>query len=303
MTGWHEGPLAGFDLETTSPDPETARIVTAAVVHWTGSGVAAASTWLVNPGVEIPAEATAVHGVTNEMVQAKGVEPHVASYEISALLAGSVLLSGVPLVIYNAPYDLTVLDRETRRYGQAPFSDVLTGCTGCVVDPFVLDKHLDRYRKGKRTLTASCEHYRVKLDGAHDASYDALAAMRLAWKIAAVNPVVAKMTLTELHDLQVAAKAEQAASFQDYLRKQGSAEVVEQVLAVQAVRGGDPVTPECPQCGSELVTEEYHHTPKRCPSRIRGRHHCYLCLICGHARSERVREIRAALQRGERMRS
>jgi DNA polymerase-3 subunit epsilon len=217
--------MCGFDLETTSADIESARIVTAAIVTHTGARKPETSTWLVNCG-EIPAEATAVHGITTEMC-AEGAEPHVAAYEISAKLA-SVLSDGVPLVIYNAPFDLTVLDRETRRYGQAPFADVLTaGCAGCIVDPFVLDKHLDRYRKGSRTLTAACEHYRVKLDGAHDAGYDALAAMRVAWKIAAVNPAVAKMTLTELHDLQVMAKAEQAAGFQDYLRKQGSTEVID----------------------------------------------------------------------------
>jgi DNA polymerase III subunit epsilon len=235
MTGWHEGALAAFDLETTGPEPETALIVTAAIVAWTGAGVMERSSWLINCG-DIPAEATAIHGITTEMAREKGVEPHVAAYEISAKLA-SILLDGVPLVIYNAPYDLTVLDRETRRWGQAPFGDVLTGCTGCIVDPFVLDKHLDPYRRGKRTLTANCEHYRVSLDGAHDAGADALAAMRLAWKIAAGNPAVAALPPTELHDLQVRAKAEQAASFQDYLRKQGSDEVIDGSWPVKVFAG------------------------------------------------------------------
>jgi DNA polymerase-3 subunit epsilon len=227
MTGWHEGALAGFDLETTSPDPGTARIVTAAIVTLEAGRKPVTKSWLVNPGVPIPEEATAIHGITDEMARTKGVEPHVAAYEISAMLAGSVLLDGIPLVIYNAPYDLTVLDRETRRFGQAPFGDVLTGCSGCIVDPFVLDKHLDPYRKGKRTLTANCEHYRVSLDGAHEAGADALAAMRVAWKIAAANPAIAALSRVALHDLQVRAKAEQAASFQDYLRKQGSGEVID----------------------------------------------------------------------------
>jgi hypothetical protein len=59
---------------------------------------------------------------------------------------------------------------------------------------------------------------------------------------------------------------------------------------------------DCPKCGSEWVTEEYHHTPKKCPQRIKGRHDCYVCLICRHAWSERVRD-RAALHRTEPMRT
>lgn len=226
MSGWHEGALAGFDLETTGPDPETARIVTAAIVVRGGSGEPGTLTWLVNPGIEIPAEATAVHGITTEQARADGMDPVKAAEEISCRLA-ALVLAGLPLVIYNAPYDLTVLDREARRQEIAPFGDVLAGCAGCVVDPLVLDKYCDTYRKGSRTLEAACTHYRVALDGAHDAAYDALAAMRVAWKIAVTYPRIAAMTLTELHDLQAAAKAEQSASFQQYLRRQGKPDVID----------------------------------------------------------------------------
>ena len=71
--GWHEGPLAGFDTETTGTDPETARIVTAAVIVHGPEPVDAR--WLVNPGIDIPAEATAVHGISTETAQAQGLDP------------------------------------------------------------------------------------------------------------------------------------------------------------------------------------------------------------------------------------
>ena len=48
-----------------------------------------------------------------------------------------------------------------------------------VLDPRVLDRHLDRYRKGRRTLTDLCAHYGVTLEGAHDAAADALAALEV----------------------------------------------------------------------------------------------------------------------------
>ncbi|GAA3366567.1 hypothetical protein [Saccharopolyspora gregorii] len=75
--------------------------------------------------------------------------------------------------------------------------------TGPVVDPRCLDKRFDRYRKGKRTLGALCEHYRVRLDSAHDATADALACARLAWRLAKTHPdEIGTRALAALHEDQ-----------------------------------------------------------------------------------------------------
>ena len=50
----------------------------------------------------------------------------------------------------NAPFDLTLLDRELRRHRAASLSHYLGQNPLRVLDPRVLDKHLDRYRKGRR---------------------------------------------------------------------------------------------------------------------------------------------------------
>jgi len=224
---WHHGMMLAFDTETTGPDPETACIVTACVVHVDGSGAMPPQpqAWLIDPGCEIPAEASAIHGITTGHAREHGEQPGPALDEISGAILRSAR-AGIPVIAFNAPYDLTVLDRETRRHGLEPFGEAFPLATA-VIDPFVLDKHLDPYRKGKRTLTAMCERYGVKLDEAHDAAADAIAAARVAWRIAQRYPRIAAMPPGELHDLQVKAKAEQAASFQDYLRRQGSAEVID----------------------------------------------------------------------------
>ena len=65
---------------------------------------------------------------------------------------------GLPIVAYNAAYDLSVLEREAERYGLTP----LPG-PGPVIDPLVIDKAVDQYRRGKRTLTAAAAHYGVAL--------------------------------------------------------------------------------------------------------------------------------------------
>lgn len=99
--------------------------------------------------------------------------------------------------------------------------------TGIVIDPLVLDKFVDPFRRGSRKLEAVCPHYGVRLDQAHDAAADAIGAARVAWRIARKYPAIASKPLAELHELQVKAKAEQAASFQEHLRRKGSDEVID----------------------------------------------------------------------------
>ncbi len=113
---WHIGRLAAFDLETTGTDTEHDRIVTAAIGLVGGGLDAQQHAWLVDPGVEIPAGATAVHGITTERARAEGRPAAEAVAEIIAVLADQVR-AGVPIVAFNARFDLTILDREARRYG------------------------------------------------------------------------------------------------------------------------------------------------------------------------------------------
>ena len=134
--------------------------------------------------------------------------------EIVAALRGP-LEQGIPLVAYNAPYDLTLLNREALRYGIAPLVSPTP-----VIDPLVIDKAVDRYRKGKRTLEAASAFYRVVLDDAHDAGADAIAAGHVAQAIARVHVATLPPTAAELHDLQVTWSQEQAASFQSYMRRE-----------------------------------------------------------------------------------
>lgn len=204
--------MLGFDTETTGQDPESARIVQACATLIRPGAEPVVSQWLIDPGVEIPEEATAVHGITTEHVRAHGLAPHLAVLDIHSTLTG-VWGLGFPLVIMNAPYDLTVLERELIRhcgYG--------IGQVGHVVDPMVIDKTLDKWRRGKRTLADLCQHYRVKLEDAHSAAGDCIAAARVAWRLAQVYPQIRDADLRELDAMQAKWRAEWAADFQHYLR-------------------------------------------------------------------------------------
>ena len=119
-----------------------------------------------------------MHGITDERAQRFGRPPGEVVAEILAAIR-SVFGRGFPLVVYNAPYDLTLLAAEAARHRLWPLET-----TAPIVDPFVLDKEVDRFRKGKRTLTAATEAYGVALTDAHDAGADAIAAGRFAQAIA-----------------------------------------------------------------------------------------------------------------------
>lgn len=231
---WHLGRMCGFDLETTGPDPLTARIVTACVVQCGGGQPVQSATWLTDvDGNEIPDEAANIHGITTDRARAEGTPLAEAVAEIVAALT-QVTASGVPIVAMNARYDLTVLDREARRFGIDPLPAGFT-----VVDPYVLDKRFDKYRRGSRKLTALCEHYEVPIGDAHSADADAIAACRVAWRQGTRYPELASMDLDKLHAAQVGWAAEQAASLQEYFRKKDPAAVVEGTWPLIPAQRGD----------------------------------------------------------------
>ncbi|MFF7610710.1 3'-5' exonuclease [Streptomyces lavendulae] len=214
---WHMGRLTGFDLETTGVDVEEDRVVTACVVHCGGGEDTQSQTWLADPGVEIPEGAAKVHGITTERARAEGAPAAEVISEIVAALAQAAE-AGQPLVIMNAAYDLTLLDREARRHGITPLVE-LVGDQLLVLDPRVLDKQIDKFRRGGRKLEDLCHTYRVALDGAHSADADALAACRVAWRIAHLKPAIGKASLADLQPMQAGWAREQAESLADYFRR------------------------------------------------------------------------------------
>lgn len=223
---WHRQSLIGFDLETTGTDPREARIVTGAVIEVRDGEPVGHREWLADPGVEIPADAVAVHGITNARATAEGRPAAEVADAIAEVLV-AYWKTGVPVVAYNATFDLTLLAAELRRHSLPSLRDRLGGLDPApVIDPYTIDRSIDRYRRGKRNLEAVCAEYGVLLDAAHDASADALAAARLAGAIAERHAKVAALGPAELHRHQIEWYAEWAADFQEFLRRKGNPDAV-----------------------------------------------------------------------------
>jgi DNA polymerase-3 subunit epsilon len=203
--------LAVFDTETTGIAPETTRIVQAHVslLDHTGS-VVEGRDWLIDCGIDIPEQATRVHGITTERMRAEGAPAAESIQEIVAYL-GEFFAQGVAVVAYNASYDFTILDREAKRYELTPLDRPRP-----IVDPLVIDRQLDKYRKGVRNLVANAELYGVILENAHDASADAIAAGRVAQAIAAKYFDQLDIPALDLHVRQEEWALEQAASYRRY---------------------------------------------------------------------------------------
>jgi DNA polymerase-3 subunit epsilon len=242
MRTWADGPMVAFDVETTGTDVENDRIVTASVVIVAGGGKPIVISWLADPGVEIPAGATSVHGITTEHAQAHGSPAVQVVAEVRAVLADAVSMSR-PLVVFNAPYDLTLLDRECRRHGVPVLGEVRAPLR--VIDPLVIDRATGPRRRGRRNLETVAALHGVHLskEDAHTSAGDCLAAARVAW-CQAHRTEVGALSLDELQVWQRGAHIDWADGFEAFLRTQGKGDVIDRswpirpYVALAAADGG-----------------------------------------------------------------
>lgn len=192
---WLTRPMLALDTETTGTDPETARLVQICLGLAVAPGQWRAFTTLVNPGVPIPAEATAVHGITDAMVQdaPTPIEAIRQLQQVALVDASKVDF----LVGHNIAYDLTVIEREAARAGLGS-ADIHAGRS--VLDTLVLYRRFD-WTTGGRTLSKLAERHGITFP-AHDAEADALASLRILHILAAKNDLLPLIAPRDLHEAQ-----------------------------------------------------------------------------------------------------
>jgi DNA polymerase-3 subunit epsilon len=176
---WAEIDVALLDVETTGRDASVDRVVEVGIVVGRRGEVVARYNWLINPGIPIPAEVTAIHHITNEMVADKPRFEAIAP-EIANALKGCVPAA------YNALFDRAFMMSEFSRAksaGVAEYTDV-PALTREVewLDPLVWARDLQDNEKS-RSLVDVAARLGVKLENAHRAEDDAEAALRVLYAL------------------------------------------------------------------------------------------------------------------------
>lgn len=184
---WPAVPFTVIDTESTGLGAD-ARIVEIAAVRFEGLREVARFSSLVNPGCPIPEAATAVHGITDGMVQDA---PQLNDLAIDLL---HVADDSVPCA-YNAPYDRGLLHREGLPMLCPAFDPAHSW-----IDVFVMIARLDKYASGpgRHKLYQACRRWGVPHLSAHRAYGDAKATGQLLVRLFDANrirPVSARQLL------------------------------------------------------------------------------------------------------------
>ncbi len=154
-----------LDTETTGLDD--GEIVQIAIVH--SSGQTLLDT-LVKPAKLIPADATRIHGITEDMVKNAPTWP-----ELTENL--KALLDGKNVVIYNAVYDRKMMHKSQERHGLDKIEWKEIATFHCAMEAFAefygdWNEYRGNYRWQK--LVTAARHFGVKVENAHNALGDCL---------------------------------------------------------------------------------------------------------------------------------
>ncbi len=150
-------PICAVDVETTGKNAGTDRIVSMSVIKYFPSiENPEIYNWLINPQIKIPAEATAVHEITNKMVKHKPTFVNLADVLHNCF-------KGCDMIVYNKWFDPVIIAEEFARAGiEYPTQETK-----------IIDVMKIFFKKEERTLSAALKFYCNKeMEGAHDASND-----------------------------------------------------------------------------------------------------------------------------------
>ena len=141
--------LVTWDTETTGVDTDNDRIITCFVRATDNKNVVFEKNWVIDPGVEIPKEASDVHGMTTEWIRENGrkdVEEVIKDIFYTLELAAG---DGYIVTGYNNSFDLSILDSEVRRHMDG-YKLKLENAR--YLDPVIFSLKFDKYKKGCHQL-------------------------------------------------------------------------------------------------------------------------------------------------------
>ena len=185
-SSWEDIPLVVVDFETTGRDSQTDRVIEVGLVTFDKGTVSSRESLLVNPGIPVPEESRAVHGIGDEELAGAPDFPAVMPRVLE-------LLQGKLPVAYNASFDRGFLFEEIRRAAPEGMTagDMPPAAREEVVwvDPLVWAREILKELKSRR-LGDVAKHLAVPLEQAHRAAGDAEATGRVLLALAPQMPRV-----------------------------------------------------------------------------------------------------------------
>jgi DNA polymerase III epsilon subunit-like protein len=161
-------PVAVVDVETTGLNPKKCRVVQIAIIHCNlgMNNAEVVYNELINPGCDIPAETTKIHGISNQMVSDKAIL-------CDQLQRIKELLSGRIIAAYNLSYDFAVLKHEFIRHNEEwlPWFGICAKILAVYVDS-------SKQGRGYHRLTQVAKRRGLTFD-AHNACEDALVTAKI----------------------------------------------------------------------------------------------------------------------------
>lgn len=206
---WKKGLMLCVDTETTGLEPGKDKVVEVGAVLYRDKEILRKECWLVNPGIPIPAEATAVHGITNASTDSAPPLLDIAEELLSLVCEAHVLVG------YNWPFDASFFQAEL----EGAWTDSIEGTP--IIDPLVVLRfdNVGKYWKGsgRHQLEAVARRFGIEPHGdLHRASTDCILTLRILEKVMRYLPNDGAMAA----DLIVRRRREQDADYQAWLSRQ-----------------------------------------------------------------------------------
>lgn len=266
---WFAQRLAALDFEASDKTPDTARIVTCALILVGGGLPVDIREWLLNPGVPMEPGAIDKHKITDEYAAEHGMDAEQGVGEIAKAVA-EVVAAGIPLVGHNlGGYDLNLLNHECVRHLGDTVEGICRQPLTRVIDTMILDWYAAPFRKrvsqdqGAYEMKTTAQTYGLGWDDekAHEAKYDALMSAKAAYKMGVIahkapqerpgwvqslrnrrGPYerfndLAGVDVEELHRRQVGWAADRAAGLQKYFRQKDPDVVIDGTWPLRPMGG------------------------------------------------------------------
>jgi len=163
-----------FDTETTGTDTENDRIITCFMRAVDGDTVVFEQNWVIDPGVEVPKEASDVHGMTTEWVRENGRKDVETAIEEIVHQLSEWGHRGFLICAYNGSFDLAILESEAKRYNPGVAGLRIKDEGYLHFDPCILSRKFDKYKKGGHQLITVAKRNGIEVedDRLHAADYD-----------------------------------------------------------------------------------------------------------------------------------